>query len=86
MQSFRYCPLLITIKKNKKTKQNKNPRNLVKVFAKVFIVLYRVGDWDDLHIDLYVSLRVGFKIQFAGIVPVFSEFNFQHLASVPRRQ
>ena len=38
-------------------------------------VFYRVGDWDDLQIDLHVSLHVGFKIQFAGIVPVFLEFN-----------
>ena len=35
-------------------------------------VFYRVGDWDDLQIDLHVSLHVGFKIQFAGIVPVFT--------------
>ena len=38
-------------------------------------MLYRVGDWDDLQIDLHVSLHDGFKIQLAGIVPVFSEFN-----------
>ena len=31
-------------------------------------------NWDDLQIDLYVSLHVGFKIYFAGIVPVFLEF------------
>ena len=38
-------------------------------------MFYHVGDWDDLQIDLHVSLHVGFKIQFAGIVPVFLEFN-----------
>ena len=38
-------------------------------------MFYRVGDWDDLQVDLHVSLHVGFKIQFAGIVPVFLEFN-----------
>ena len=32
---------------------------------------YRAGDWYDPH----VSLHVGLKIQFAGIVPVFLEFN-----------
>ena len=38
-------------------------------------VFYLAGDWDDLQIDLHASLHVGFKIQFAGIVPVFLEFN-----------
>ena len=38
-------------------------------------MFYRVGDWDDLQIDPHVSLHAGFKIQFAGIVPVFLEFN-----------
>ena len=38
-------------------------------------MFYRVGDWDDLQIDLHVSLHVGFKIHFAGVVPVFFEFN-----------
>ena len=38
-------------------------------------MFYRAGDWDDLQSDLHVSLKVGFKIQFAGIVPVFLEFN-----------
>ena len=38
-------------------------------------MFYRVGDWDGLQIDLHVSLHDGFKIQFAGIVPVFLEFN-----------
>ena len=41
-------------------------------------MFYRAGDWDDLQIDLHVSLHVGFKIQFAGIVPVFLEFNGFH--------
>ena len=43
-------------------------------------MFYRVGDWDDLQIDLHVS-HVGFKIQFVGIVPVFLEFNGQCLPS-----
>ena len=38
-------------------------------------MFYCVGDWDDLQIDLHVSLHDGFKKQFAGIVPVFLEFN-----------
>ena len=38
-------------------------------------MFYRVGNWDDLQIDSYVGLHDGFKIQFAGIVPVFLEFN-----------
>ena len=38
-------------------------------------VFYRVGDWDDLQIDLHVSLHVGFKIQFVSIVPISLEFN-----------
>ena len=38
-------------------------------------MFYRVGDWDDLLIELLVSLHVRFQIQFAGIVPVFLEFN-----------
>ena len=46
----------------------------VKFFA-IGCVFYRVGDWDDLQIDLHVSLHVGFKIQFTGIVPAFLEFS-----------
>ena len=38
-------------------------------------MFYRVGDLDDLQIDLHVSLHVGFKIQFTDIVPVLLEFN-----------
>ena len=38
-------------------------------------VFYRVGDWDDLQFNPHVSLHVGFKIQFAGIVLVFSQFD-----------
>ena len=38
-------------------------------------MFYRVGDWNDLQIDLHVSLHIGFKIQFAGIVPFFLELN-----------
>ena len=47
-------------------------------FFAISCVFYRVGDWDDLQIDLHVSLHVGFKIQFAGIVPVLLEFNAPH--------
>ena len=46
----------------------------VKFFA-IGCVFYGVGDWDDLQVDLQVSLYVGFKIQFAGIIPVFLEYN-----------
>ena len=45
------------------------------MFFTIGCVFYRVGDWDDLQIDLHVSLHVGFEIQFAGVVPVFLEFN-----------
>ena len=38
-------------------------------------MFYRVGDLDDLQTYLHVSLHVGFKIQFTGIVPVLLEFN-----------
>ena len=38
-------------------------------------MFYCVEDWDDLQIDLHVSFHDGFKIQFAGIIPVFLEFN-----------
>ena len=38
-------------------------------------MFYRVGDWDDLQIDRHVSLHDGFKIQLAGIVSAFLEFN-----------
>ena len=41
-------------------------------------MFYGVRDWDDLQIDLYFSLHVDFIIQFAGIVPVFLEFNGYH--------
>ena len=43
-------------------------------------MFYRVGDWDDLQIDLRVSLHDDFKIQFVGIVPVFLEFNAYKIA------
>ena len=43
-------------------------------FFTIDCVFYRAGDWDDLQIDPHVSLHDGFKIQFAGIVPVFLEF------------
>ena len=38
-------------------------------------MFYCLGDWDDLQIDLHISFHVGFEIQFAGILPVFSEFS-----------
>ena len=44
-------------------------------FFTIGSVFYRVEDWDDLQIDPHVSLHDGFKVQFAGIVPVFLEFN-----------
>ena len=48
------------------------------MFFTIDCVFYGVGDWDDLQIDPHVSLHDGFKIQFAGIVPVFLEFNDQN--------
>ena len=45
------------------------------MFFTIVCVFYCVGDWDDLQIELHVSLHDGFKIQFTGIVPVFLEFN-----------
>ena len=53
-----------------KKKTVKKSEIWVKFFA-IGYVFYRVGDWEDLQIDLRVSLHVGFKIQFAGIVSVF---------------
>ena len=40
-------------------------------FSTIGCVFYRVGDWDDLQIGLHFRLHDGFKLQFAGIVPVF---------------
>ena len=57
-----------------KKKTVKNPEIWDKFFA-TGCVFYRVEDWDDLQVDVHESLHVGFKIQFAGIVPVFLEFN-----------
>ena len=42
-------------------------------FFTIGCVFYRIGYWDDLQIDPHVSLRDGFKMQFAGIVPVILE-------------
>ena len=70
MQSYRHCPVLTW----KKKKTVKTPPILVKFFATGCGFLSR-RDWDDLYIDLHASLHVGFKIQFAGIVPVLLEFN-----------
>ena len=38
-------------------------------------MFYHVENWDDLQIDLHVSLHDDFKIQFAGIGQVFLEFS-----------
>ena len=38
-------------------------------------MFYHTGDWGDQLIDCYVSVDVGIKIQFIGIVPVILEFN-----------
>ena len=57
-----------------KKKTVKTSKIWVKFFT-IGCVFYRVGDWDDLQIDPYVSNHDGFKTQFAGIVPVFLEFN-----------
>ena len=81
MQSYRHCPV---INKDKKKKSIKKSEVWVKFFAKG-CVFYRAGDWDDLQIGLYVSLHVGFKIQFAGIVPVFLEFNGLHGLCLQRK-
>ena len=71
MQSYRHFPLLTMDKKENCQKI----RNLGDVFFTIGCVFCCVGDWDDLRIDLYVSPHDGFEIQFAGIVPVFLEFN-----------
>ena len=57
-----------------KKKTVKKSEIWVKFFA-IGCVFYRVGDWDDSQIDPHVTLNDGFKIKFAGIVPVFLEFN-----------
>ena len=38
-------------------------------------MFYHVGDWGDQHINFDISLDVGMKIQFIGIVAVILEFN-----------
>ena len=48
-------------------------------------LFYRVGDWDDLQIYLNVSLHDGFKIQFAGVIPVFLDFNGWDVRLAPPR-
>ena len=70
IQSYRHYPVLT---KNKKENCQELPIQ-VKFFA-IGYVFYRVGDWDDVQIDLRASLHVGFKIQFAGIIPVILGFN-----------
>ena len=45
------------------------------MFFVIGCAFYRVGDWNDLQVDLHVSLHVSSKIQFAGFVPVFLEPN-----------
>ena len=67
-----------------KKKYYQRIRKYVKFFA-IGCVFYRVGDWDNLQVDLHVSLHVGLymeahKIQFAGIIPVFLEFNGANLS------
>ena len=57
---------LLSIKK----KTVKKSETWVQFFA-IGCVFYHVGDWDDLQIDLHVSLHVGFKIQFTGVVQCF---------------
>ena len=64
----------ITLVLRIKKKTVKKSEIWVKFFT-IGCVFYRVGGWDDLQIDLHVSLHDGFKIQFAGIVPVLLEFN-----------
>ena len=59
-----------------KKKTVKKSEIWVKFFT-IGCVFYSFGDWDDLQIDLHVSLHGSFKIQSAGIVPVFLEFNSQ---------
>ena len=49
-------------------------KKIVKFFL-IGCVFYQVGNWGYLQINRHVSLHVGFKIQFAVIVPVFLEFN-----------
>ena len=70
MQSYRHC---LPLTKDKKENCQKI-RNLGEVFHNRLRVL-SLGDWDGLQFNPHVSLLAGFKIQFAGIVPVFSEFN-----------
>ena len=57
-----------------KKKTVKKSEIWVKFFT-IGCVFYRGGDWDDPQIEPHVSLHDGFKIQSAGIVPVFLEFN-----------
>ena len=77
MQSYRHFPLLTMDKK-----ENCQKSESWVMFFTIGCVFYCVGDWDDMQIDLHVSLYDGFKIQFAGSVPVL-EFNVlgQHAAS-----
>ena len=63
MQSYRHSLL--------PAKDKIKIRKLGQVFSAIGCVFYRVGGWDDLQIDLHVSLHEGLKIQFAGIVSVF---------------
>ena len=70
MQSYRHCPLFT---KDKKRKLSTNAKFRLSFRQRLRTLSSR--DWDDLEIDLHVSLHDGFKIQLAGIVPVFLEFN-----------
>ena len=79
MQSYRHFPVLTMDEK-----ENCGKSESWVMFFTIGCVFYRVRDWDDLQIDLNVSLHDGFKIQFAGIVPVFLEFNGERPLKVNR--
>ena len=65
-----------------KKKTAKNSEIWVRFFT-IGCVFCRVGDWGDLQIDSHVSFHDSFKIQFAGIVPVFLEVNGRISAGLP---
>ena len=54
-----------------KKKTVKKPSKFGLSFFATGCVCYRVGDWDDLEVDLHVCLHVTFRLHFAGIVSVF---------------
>ena len=71
---YAVLPTLSSTYQGKKKKIVEKSEISVMFFA-IGCVFYRLEDWDDLQIDLHVSRIVGFKRQFAGIVPVVLEFN-----------